>query len=122
MGIPGRPPNFILQRRLAQAILGKEGTVAYKEYVTTMRRQLMAGILPPAIHQLFLHYGFGKPVDHIEVTEKKDAMVDLTEDQLRDRARRLAMAKFILPDREDDETDTPSPASTESDTTTDTVQ
>jgi hypothetical protein len=103
MGTPGRPPNFILQRRLAQAILGKEGTPEYKEYVATMRRHALAGVLAPALHQLFLYYGYGKPVEEIEITEKfpDSPLVHLNEDELRDRARRIAMARFIMPPSDD---------------------
>lgn len=97
MGTPGRPPNFIIQRRLAQAILGKEGTPEYREYVSAMRRQALAGVLPPALHQLFLYYGYGKPTEEIEITDKReDPLVHLTEEELRDRARRIAMARFIV--------------------------
>ena len=93
----GTTPNYILQRRLAQAILGKEGTPEYEEYVTTMRRHLMAGILPPIIHQLFLHYGHGKPVEQVEVgVTMNETLAHLTEDELRDKARRIAMARFII--------------------------
>ena len=108
----GRPPAYIQQRRLAQAILGKEGTPEFKEYVDTMRRHVLAGICPPALHQLFLHYGYGKPVEEIQVSEGPSSMANLTEDELRDRARRLAMAKFILPPPEEDE-ETPSSEPTE---------
>lgn len=98
MGTPGRPPNFILQRRLAQAILGKEGTPEYREYCEAMRRQALAGVLNPAIHTLILHYGYGKPVEEIEleVSQRPDPLVHLTEDELRDRARRISMARYIL--------------------------
>jgi len=94
----GRPPAWVLQRRLCQSILGKEGTPEYTEFCQTMRRHLLAGILPPAITTLILHYGYGKPVEEIEVTDKTpdSPMGHLTEDQLRDRARRLSMAKFII--------------------------
>jgi hypothetical protein len=94
----GRPPNWVLQRRLAQAILGKEGTPEYKEYCEAMRRQVLAGVLNPAIHTLILHYGYGKPVEEIEleVSQRPDPLVHLTEDELRDRARRISMARYIL--------------------------
>jgi len=97
-GIPGRPPNFVIQRRLCQAILGKEGTPEYREYCEAMRRQVLAGVLNPAIHTLLLHYGYGKPVEEIEVevSQRPDPLVHLTEDELRDRARRISMARYIL--------------------------
>jgi len=97
MGTPGRPPNFVLQRRLAHAILGKEGTPEYEEYVKAQRRLLLAGILPPNIHQLLLYYAVGKPTEQIEVgVTVNDTLAHLTEDELRDKARRIAMAQFIL--------------------------
>ena len=105
--VGGRTPNWVLQRRLCQSIIGKEGTPEYKEYVDSTRRQLLAGVLPPAIHQLILHYGYGKPVDEIEVTERiTDTLSHLSEEQLRDRARRLSMARYILPDPSDIDVDT----------------
>jgi hypothetical protein len=97
-GIPGRPPNWVLQRRLCQAIIGKEGTPEYAEFCAVTRRHLLAGILPPAITTLILHYGYGKPVDEVEVEVRHEStLASLSEDELRSRARRLAMAKFILP-------------------------
>jgi len=98
----GRPPNWVLQRRLAQSILGKEGTPEYKEYCETTRRHLLAGILPPAIYTLILHYGYGKPVEEIDLEVRTpDPLASLSEDELRERARRLAMARFILPSPEE---------------------
>jgi len=63
-----------------------------------MRRQVLAGVLNPAIHTLLLHYGYGKPVEEIEVevSQRPDPLVHLTEDELRDRARRISMARYIL--------------------------
>ena len=94
----GHTPNFILQRRLCQSILGKEGTKEYEEFTQMMRRQFLAGVLPPAIMTLILHYGYGKPVDeiHIQETKTADPMAGLSEEQLRERARQLANSKFSL--------------------------
>lgn len=101
----GRQPGYMAQRRLCEDILGKQGTKEYDEFVASTRRFLLAGVLPPGITTLLLHYGYGKPVDRIEVKEVKNEMEDLTEDSLRDRARRLAAATFIRPTPESGEAD-----------------
>lgn len=117
----GRPPTWVLQRRLCQSIIGKEGTKEYTEYTNAMRKQVLAGVCPPAIHQLFLHYGYGKPVEEIEVVDKTPAesgLADLTEEQLRDRAKRIAMAKFIVgPVNTDDPGDDPGDEDSEAEET-----
>ena len=91
------PLRWQQQKKLCESIIGKEGTDEYNEYVAMMRRHIMAGICPPVIHTLILHYGYGKPVEEVKIDDKRvDPMAGLTEDELRDKARRLAMAQFIL--------------------------
>lgn len=92
----GRPPGAAAQRRLAEAIFGKEGTKEYDEFVTTTRRLYLAGVLPSGVTTLLMNYGWGKVADRIEV-EVKNEMEELSEDDLRDRARRLAVATFARP-------------------------
>lgn len=94
----GQTPNWVLQRRLCHAILGKEGTPEYEEFVATTRRHYLAGILPPGITTLLLHYGYGKPVERIEIEDTtQNDMEGLSEEALRDRARRLALSQYAFP-------------------------
>ena len=51
----------------AARVLGEPGTPEFDAFVDSTRKQLLAGILPPAITALILHYAYGKPKETIEV-------------------------------------------------------
>jgi hypothetical protein len=69
---PGRPKGSVNKTTLAQKafasrVLGDPGTPAFDEFVASTRKQLLAGILPPVILTLILHYAYGKPKETVEV-------------------------------------------------------
>ena len=55
------------QKAFAARVLGEPGTPEFDAFVDSTRKQLLAGILPPAITALILHYAYGKPKETIEV-------------------------------------------------------
>ena len=70
---PGRPKGSVNkttrdQKAFAARVLGEPGTPEFEEFVAVTRKQLIAGILPPAITSLILHYAYGKPKETVEVS------------------------------------------------------
>ena len=55
------------QRAFASRVLGEPGTPEFDAFVDSTRKQLLAGILPPAITALILHSAYGKPKETVEV-------------------------------------------------------
>ena len=69
---PGRPVGrknntTLAQKAFAARVLGEPGTPEFDEFVISTRKQLLAGVLAPAITALILHYAYGKPKETIEV-------------------------------------------------------
>ena len=68
----GRPKGSLnkttlLQREVAEKVLGKPGTPEFEEFIASQRKQILLGILPPVILQMWMHYLVGKPKETIEV-------------------------------------------------------
>lgn len=77
---PGRPKGrkntlTLQQRAVAEMVLGKPGTPEFDEFVRAQRRDILAGILPPPLVALWMHYLLGKPKETIEL----DGVVDINE-------------------------------------------
>jgi hypothetical protein len=69
---PGRPKGrqnnrTLQQKEFADRVLGAQGSPEFDEFVASVRQQLIAGSLPPAITTLLLHYAYGKPKEIVEV-------------------------------------------------------
>lgn len=79
------------QHAVAEMVLGKPGTPEFDEFVKSQRVQALAGLLPPVILQTWLHYLIGKPLDRVEVKDTTDELEGITIDQLRERARLIAL-------------------------------
>lgn len=69
---PGRPKGLknkatLQQREVAEMVLGKRDSPEFQQFIASQRTQLLAGILPPAILQLWLYYLLGKPKETVDV-------------------------------------------------------
>lgn len=80
-----------LQRHVAEMVLGKPGTPEFETFIALEREALLTGTMDPRIKQLWMHYGYGRPVERIEVKETTENLDGLTEEHLRERA--LALVK-----------------------------
>jgi hypothetical protein len=93
---PGRPkgvvPKLVLQQRaVAEMVLGKPGTPEFDAFVKSQREQLLAGVLPAPIVLQWLNYLTGKPIERVEVKDTVDEFDGMTAEQLRERARVIAL-------------------------------
>lgn len=96
----GRPKGIAnkttqLQREIAERIFGKVGTPEFEAFIAAERKSLMDGTMPPQIKQYWLHCGYGKVVDRVEVHDVPPGEFEtVDENELRARARSLAIARF----------------------------
>lgn len=80
---PDATPEAYVEPRTAKefalSILNSE------EYRKSLRQRVTLGILPPAVESWLLNTGWGKPVERVEVDNKRIDLENATLDELRQR-------------------------------------
>lgn len=67
-----------------------QGIIESPDYRAALMAQILLGELPPAVHVLLYHYGYGKPVEHVKIEDVTGALENQSVEQLEHRALVLA--------------------------------
>jgi len=78
------------------------------DYLTTLKRRAVAGILAPAMEMMLWHYVFGKPQEtvNVNVNNRTTELKNLSDEELAERAAKLSgkvLDRKELPAPKDDE-------------------
>lgn len=59
------------------------------EYLSSLKRRILADTLPPAVEVRLYEYAYGKPVERVDIRDKTNPLEGLSLDELSARARAL---------------------------------
>lgn len=85
---PGRPKGSINKRR-EEALGFVHELLTDPEYRKNLIVRARAGILAPALEQLFWHYEAGKPRETVAIVDERESLRDVSTDELRGRLDEL---------------------------------
>ena len=104
------PTSDTAPKKLTVKSLAK-GILESVEYRRSVARRVADGTLPPAVECKLYEYAYGKPVDKVEINDKRNNLEDLSTEQLEARAMELAALARKLRGEESGATDDVAPGS-----------
>jgi hypothetical protein len=82
-------PTVPLTKATAKAFCRE--LLASPEYRMSLVGRMISGELPPALECKIWEYAYGRPVDRVEIDDKRGKLEELSSEQLEERAMKLMM-------------------------------
>lgn len=80
---PTEPPKKLSAKALSRELLNS------KQYRASLLRRILADDLPPAVECRLMDYAWGKPIEKVEVDDKRKQLEQMSTQELRERAALL---------------------------------